>query len=82
MAAQLYVVCARDAVQADAWRREHELPQRQVIYAGSLGRVLGLRNFEVVYLHGFWDRPDAARIAASLRRDALKTAAGRGLAGS
>lgn len=82
MGEPIYVVCARDGVQAEQWRRERQLPQRRVIYAGSLGRVLGLRNFEAVFLPGFDERRDAAQIRASLRRDALKSAAGRGLAGA
>ncbi|MFF3928574.1 hypothetical protein [Streptomyces hirsutus] len=78
----VYVVCARRAADTDAWRREHGLPRRRVIHAGSVLRTEGLRNFQAVYLPGFDERRDADAIRESLRRGELKMAAGRGLAGA
>ncbi|MCX5601614.1 hypothetical protein OOK29_26030 [Streptomyces phaeochromogenes] len=75
-----YVVCASNATQADTWRRERGVPARQVIYASSVAKIEGLRNFQVVYLDGFDERKDAEEIRASLARGRLKMAAARAVA--
>jgi hypothetical protein len=67
-----YVVCARSQDEAQAWGRLHGIPQRQCVYASSPRTVEGLRDFAVVRLRGFFDRPNRDEIEACLRRNELK----------
>ncbi|CAL9365680.1 hypothetical protein [Streptomyces sp. enrichment culture] len=67
-----YVVCAGSQHEAQAWARLHEIPQRQCLYASSVRKVEGLRDFAVVRLRGFFDRQDRDEIEACLRRNELK----------
>lgn len=67
-----YVICAGSQAEAQEWARLHNIPQRQCVYAGSLRRIEGLRDFAVVRLRGFFDRPDRGEIEACLLRNELK----------
>lgn len=79
---QVYVVCSPTAAHTAAWRRERGLPCRRVIHAGSPARIVGMRNFEVVYLPGFELRRDAARIRTVVDDGLRRMAASRAVAGS
>ncbi|AWT42564.1 MULTISPECIES: hypothetical protein [Streptomyces] len=67
-----YVVCAGSQAEAQAWARLHGIPQRQCVYASSVRRIEGLRDFAVVRLRGFFGRPNRDEIEACLRRNELK----------
>ncbi|CAL9650227.1 hypothetical protein [Streptomyces sp. enrichment culture] len=67
-----YVVCAGSQAEAQAWARLHGIPQQDCLYAGSLRRIEGLRDFAVVRLRGFFDRPDRGDIEDCLLRNELK----------
>ena len=67
-----YVVCAGSQAEAQAWARLHGIPQRQCVYASSPRTIEGLRDFAVVRLRGFFDRPNRDEIEACLRRNELK----------
>ncbi|KPC68071.1 hypothetical protein ADL27_57380 [Streptomyces sp. NRRL F-6602] len=68
-----YVVCAGRSEEARAWARSHGVPQCQCIYAGSVRKLDGLRDFAVVRLRSFFDRRDRDEIEAVLRRCEMKT---------
>ncbi|MFC8986016.1 hypothetical protein [Streptomyces sp. NPDC057115] len=67
-----YVVCAGRSEEARAWARAHGVPQGQCIYAGSVRKLDGLRDFAVVRLRSFFDRSDRDEIEAVLRRCEMK----------
>ncbi|GGS41816.1 hypothetical protein GCM10010221_45850 [Streptomyces parvus] len=67
-----YVICAARNDEARAWARGHGIPERQCIYAGSVRTLDGLRDFAVVRLRSFFDRPDREQIEAVLQRCEMK----------
>ncbi|MGW3298499.1 hypothetical protein [Streptomyces rubiginosohelvolus] len=67
-----FVVCAGSQGEAQAWARAHDIPLRQCVYVGDLRLIEGLRDFAVVRLHGFFDRPDRDDIEACLQRNEMK----------
>lgn len=67
-----YVICAGSQAEAQAWARLHGISQRQCLYASSTRTIEGLRDFAVVRLRGFFDRPDQEEIETCLRRNELK----------
>ncbi|MEU4051233.1 hypothetical protein AB0F09_18800 [Streptomyces olivaceus] len=67
-----YVVCAGSVAEARAWAQLHAIPQRQCLYASSVRKIEGLRDFAVVRLQGFFGRPDRDEIEGCLRRNELK----------
>lgn len=67
-----YVVCAARSDEVRAWAKAHGIPQQQCIYAGSLGKIDGLRDFAVVRLRSFFDRPDRGQIEMCLQRNEMK----------
>ena len=67
-----FVVCAGSQAEAQAWAQLHSVPQRQCLYASSPRKIEGLRDFAVVRLRGFFDRPNREEIEACLRRNELK----------
>lgn len=67
-----YVVCAGSQAEAQAWACLHGIPQQQCVYASSPRTIEGLRDFAVVRLRGFFDRPNRDEIEACLRRNELK----------
>lgn len=67
-----YVVCAGSQAEAQAWASLHGIPQQQCVYASSPRTIEGLRDFAVVRLRGFFDRPNRDDIEACLRRNELK----------
>ena len=67
-----YVICAASQEEARAWARLHGVPQRQCIYAGSVRKIDGLRDFAVVRLPSFFARRDRDQIEACLRRCEMK----------
>lgn len=64
----MYVVCAGSQDEARAWARLQGIPERQCRYANSPRTIEGLRDFAVVRLRGFYDRPNWDEIEACLRR--------------
>lgn len=67
-----YVVCAGSQAEAQAWARLHSIPLQQCVYASSTRKIEGLRDFAVVRLRGFFDRPHREEIETCLRRSELK----------
>jgi hypothetical protein len=76
----VYVICCASRDEARAWAREHNVPRRQTLYAGTAAALDGLVNFAVVRLPSFLGRPDRERLEAVLRHNETKMAAGRAVA--
>lgn len=68
----LFVVCAGSQDEARAWSRRHGIPSRQVCYASSPHKLLGLRDFAVVRLPGFFGRRDRREIEDVVRANEMK----------
>ena len=67
-----YAICAGSQAEAQAWARLHDISPRQCLYASSPRTIEGMRDFAVVRLRGFFDRPDRDEIEACLLRNELK----------
>ena len=67
-----FVVCAGSQAEVQAWSRLHDVPQQQCTYASSTRKIEGMRDFAVVRLRGFFDRPDREDIEACLQRNERK----------
>jgi hypothetical protein len=72
---KLVVVCARSYEQALAWAQKNGVTRSRMYYASSPAKVLGLHDFEIVRLRGFYSRADADEIDRVLRAAELKRAA-------
>lgn len=78
----IYVICCASRDEARAWARDHNVPRRQMMYAGSAAMLAGLVNFAVVRLPSFLTRPDRERVEDVLRGNETKMAASRAVAGA
>src|SRR5438067_6822863 len=63
----LAVICARDYRVAKAFADRRRWPPRSWMFAEER-RLHGVEPHQVVYLDGFWERPDAVALDALVRQ--------------